>query len=157
MEDDEIPTNQYGNVEVIRGDTSQVPKGAVWIDERMAFKVGCGGFSCKLFLIRSFTRLFVYFLLLPLQAATTLGFPCKHAVIGFEKKGGARVTVPMMQGCICKVEHEQAVRDAAICLQEAREERGEEGVTCLLILHPPIISLYFTLAQPIFSFFPTIS
>ena len=41
VEDDEIPTNQYGNIEVIRGDTSQVPKGAVWVDERMAFKVGC--------------------------------------------------------------------------------------------------------------------
>ena len=40
VEDDEIPTNQYGNIEVIRGDTSQVPKGAVWVDERMAFKVG---------------------------------------------------------------------------------------------------------------------
>ena len=69
-----------------------------------------------------------------LKAATTLGFPCKHAVIGFEKKGGGRVTVPMMQGCICKTEHEQAVRDAAICLQEAREERGEESDSNLTTL-----------------------
>ena len=91
----DIPTNEHNNIEVLRGDTSQVPKGAVFVDMRLAF-----------------------------QAASQLGLPCKHAVVGFERRGGMGVSVPTLRGCVCLAKDAQLVRDAAELLEVDRDERA---------------------------------
>ena len=96
-EGDKIPTNEYGNVEVINGDTSRVPEGAVFVDMAMAFK-----------------------------AATQLKVPCAKAVIGFERRGGAGVTTPTFRGCVCLEKDADMVRDAATDLEKDRDERKEK-------------------------------